>query len=92
MQLSFQSELKQDKDGTWWFVHVPRTIREAYKTFERRGSIRVVAAIGNTTWEGSLLPWSDGSAQLNVNRTIRSREGLELGQTLTITVRPKADT
>lgn len=87
--LSFTSVLERDKDGTWWYVHVPRHVREALKHLEKRGSVPVVATIGQTSWEGSLLPWADGSAQLVVKKPVRTREGLELGQTLDVRVRPR---
>ena len=58
------------------------------KSFEKRSSIRVVATVGHTSWEGSLLPWADGSAQLVINKRIREAEDLELGQKLQITVHP----
>lgn len=84
--LSFIAKLQQDKDGTWWYVHVPEEIRLALKAHERRGIIAVTATIGATSWEGSMLPWADGSAQLSVNKAIRSKEGLELGQEMTVKV------
>lgn len=75
-----------DKDGTWWYVHVPKEIRQTLKQFEKRGIIAVSATIGKTTWEGSLLPWADGSAQLSVKKDVRSKEKLELDQKLQVSI------
>jgi len=55
-KLSFVAELEMDKDDTWWYVHVPKSIRQKLKQFEKHGMIRVVATIGKTSWEASLMP------------------------------------
>ncbi|HSX28965.1 MAG TPA: DUF1905 domain-containing protein [Candidatus Saccharimonadales bacterium] len=86
---TFQAQLEQDADGTWWYVHVPKKIRDSFKEFERRGIIHVSVTIGNTTWDGSMLPWADGSAQVSIHKKIRAKEGLERGDTLLVTVRPR---
>ncbi len=86
--LSFTSILNQDQDGTWWYAHVPQEIRHQLKLFEKRGHIKVTATIGSSSWSGSLLPWADGSAQIVINKKIRDREGLQLGQKLAITITP----
>lgn len=83
-KLSFIADLERDKDGTWWYVHVPKDIRQKLKHLEKRGIIPVHATIGNTSWDASLLPWADGSAQLVVKKEIRDKEKLELGQTVCV--------
>ena len=88
-ELSFDGKLEQDKDGTWWYVHVPRTVRDSLKAFEKQGIIRVSAAGAGSRWGGSLLPWADGSGQLSIGKAIRSKLGLQLGQTLHVVVRPR---
>ncbi len=85
----FEAKLEMDKDGTWWYIHVPKKIRDAFKQYEKRGITPVNVTIGNTTWEGSMLPWADGSAQISVNKKIRNKEGLELGDTLLVNVSPR---
>jgi hypothetical protein len=86
---SFETILERDKDGTWWYVHVPIEIRQALKHLEKRGTIPVVVTIGETSWEASLLPWADGSAQIVVKKEIRTKEHLELGQKLHVSVAPR---
>lgn len=88
-QLCFTSKLEMDKDGTWWYVHVPKEIRLKLKSFEKRGIIAISATIGKTNWDGSLLPWADGSAQLSVKRDTRTKEKLELGQKVYVCVNPR---
>ena len=87
--LQFSALLERDPGGTWWYVHVPSDVRSALQAHARRGVIAVSATVGRTTWDGSLLPWADGSAQLGVNARIRGRERLELGQEVAVTVRPR---
>ena len=87
--LLFTTILEQDKDGTWCYAHLPKEVRQALKHLEVRGTIPVEATIGQTSWAASLLPWADGSAQIVINKRIRDKEQLELGDTLAITVRQR---
>ncbi len=88
MQLTIRAKPEQDKDGTWWYVHVPVEVRAKWKALEKRGAIAVTAIIGETTWDGSILPWADGSGQISVNKVVRAKESLSLGQELTIHIKP----
>ena len=88
-QIAFTSILERDKDGTWWYVHVPKHIRDQLKHLERRGTIAVSATIGRTTWHASMLPWADGSAQITVNKKVRDKEALTLGQELEVLIVPR---
>lgn len=83
---TFEAVLEQDKDGTWFYVHVPLELRQKHKVAEKRGIIAVRATIGGTTWDGSLLPWADGSAQLSVNKKVRAAEGLAAGDRVVVSV------
>jgi hypothetical protein len=87
--LSFEATLAQDTDGTWWYARVPPTVRQQLAEHGRRGVIPVVATIGGTSWDASLMPWADGAAQIVVKRDVREREGLTLGQSLLISIRPR---
>jgi hypothetical protein len=87
--LFFTATLEQDKDGTWWYAHAPKEIRQALKQLEVHGTIPVEATIGHTTWVASLLPWADGSAQIVIKKLVRDKERLKLGDTLEITVRQR---
>jgi len=87
--LFFTATLEQDKDGTWWYAHVPKEVRQALKHLEVHGTIPVEATIGHTSWAASLLPWADGSAQIVIKKLIRDKEHLEPGDTLAITVRQR---
>lgn len=86
MQETFSASLERDKDGTWWYVHVPTSVRKSLKKYEYRGIIKITASINKATWDGSILPWADGSGQISVNKRIREKENLEQGQMLTLKI------
>ena len=81
--------LEMDKDGTWYYVHVPLEVRQDFKSLEKRGIIPVTARVGSSTWPASLLPWADGSAQLSIGRKIRERENLSRGQQIEVEIAPR---
>lgn len=90
MLLTFTSILERDKDATRWYAHVPKDIREALKHHQKRGgTIPVTATIGHTTWEASLMPWADGSAQTVIKQSVRDRENLHLGDQLTVQLKER---
>jgi len=82
----FGAPLQRDTDGSWWFVHVPREVRQAFQHLERRGFTPVQVSMGRTSWAASLMPWADGSAQIVIKKAVREGEGLQLGQELEVTV------
>jgi len=88
-QIAFTGTLERDQDGTWWYIHVPKHIRDQLKHLEKRGAIPVSATIGRTTWQASLLPWADGSAQITVKKAVRDREAFTLGQKLQVFIEPR---
>lgn len=86
-EVTVSDTLEVDEDGTWHYLHVPTEVRAGWAEHARRGSIRVTATLGASTWDGSLLPWADGSAQLSVNAAIRAREHVAAGDRITVTLR-----
>jgi hypothetical protein len=63
-----------------------KKVRAQFKSAEKRGIIAVTVQLGNSVWDGSMLPWADGSAQISVNKRVRTKENLSLGDTLALTV------
>ncbi|SKA98020.1 protein of unknown function [Agreia bicolorata] len=78
--------------NAWVFVSLPLDasdeIRE--RTSVPRpgfGSVYVTATIGSTTWTTSIFPESGGGPYvLPVKKTVRSAEGIAVGDTATVTV------
>jgi len=77
---------------SWVFISLPaersEEIRELTGGLRRGfGSLRVRARIGGTTWTTSIFP--DGGREtyvLPVKRAVRKAEGLDVGDTATVTI------
>jgi hypothetical protein len=37
--VSFETTLERDKDGSWWYAHVPKTVRQSFEHPGKRGVI-----------------------------------------------------
>lgn len=84
-----KTPLECDKDGTWYYVHISKQIRDQYKRLESRGSIPIVARVGSSIWHAGMLPWADGSAQISINKKVRTQEAIRLGDEVTIIIEPR---
>jgi Domain of unknown function (DUF1905) len=77
---------------TWTFVTLPADASEEIReraAGPRRGfgAVRVRATVGATGWKTSIFPdASRGSYVLPVKRAVRQAEGLQVGDTFTVTV------
>jgi hypothetical protein len=77
-------------DG-WTFVSLPADVSEEIRELAvgpRRGfgSVRVRVTIGTSTWTTSIFPESGKGYVLPVKRAVRKAEGIEEGDTATVTV------
>ena len=87
----FSAELwRHEGDAAWWFVTVPGAVSDEIRaqTDSGRpgfGSVRVQVTVGATTWTTSVFPDSKrGGYLLPVKKDVRSREGLEVGDVVTV--------
>ena len=71
--------------GTWMFVKVPF---DAEKLFGRGGQIRVKGAVNGAAFRSSLMPDGDGQYFLVVNKSIRDKAKVKVGDRLTVVVEP----
>jgi Domain of unknown function (DUF1905) len=76
---------------TWTFVSLPASESEEIRDLAGRlrrgfGSVRVRAAIGNSTWTTSIFPAGQAGYVLPVKRQVRVAEALDVGDTATVTV------
>jgi Domain of unknown function (DUF1905) len=74
--------------GPWRFLTVPPEICEALAVSATHvsygwGMVPVTAHIGGTRWKTSLFP-KDGRYLVPVRASVRSAEGIELGDTVTV--------
>ena len=78
--------------AAWVFVTLPAEASEAIRSTPRPprpgfGSIRVRATVGASTWATSIFPDSTtGCYVLPVKKAVRAAEGIELGDTVGVTV------
>ena len=76
----------------WTFLSVPPSeseeIRELSATRPRAGfgSVRVSVSVGGSTWQTSVFPGAGGSYVLPVKKAVRRAEGIEGGDTVTVTL------
>jgi hypothetical protein len=82
--------------AAWFFITLPQEESAQIKFFtspQRRGwgSVRVSAAIGNTTWKTSIFPDSKAGAYLlPVKAEVRKKEKIEAGSSVLVSVRVSA--
>lgn len=79
-------------EASWVFVTVPRDqsddIADQVEWRPGFGSVRVAVRIGDTEWATSLFPSKELSAYvLPVKRAVRLREGVDVGDTVTVSLR-----
>ena len=86
----FEAELwLWDGDAAWHFLTLPEDVSDEVEeqAGARRGfgSVPVEVTIGGTTWSTSVFPdKTRGAFILPVKKQVRSREGLEVGDVVTV--------
>jgi hypothetical protein len=82
--------LHDDMPGAWYFITLPLAAADEIRaTRERRGfgSVRIHATIGDSTWGTSVFPdVRTGSFLLPVKAAVRSRQDINAGDLVTVTV------
>jgi hypothetical protein len=78
----------------WHFVSIDKKTAEEIKDnhgYLRKGfgSIPVEVTIGETTWKTSLFPDKSGEYLLPLKADVRKKEGIKMGDTLTVSLRIK---
>lgn len=97
MKHPFTAKLWIYPGGTaaWHFVTVPKTISETIKKKHGKnargwGSLPVQVEIGKTTWQTSIFPDSkSGTYLLPVKALVRKSEGLDAGESVSVTLTVK---
>lgn len=93
MSWTFAAELFRWKpDASWFFVRVPQEISDDVRESLTGppggfGSVRVDVTIGSSAWATSLFPEGKGGTYvLPVKKAIRTAEGIDEGDTATVTL------
>jgi hypothetical protein len=82
-----------DAEGpSWRFIRVPievaDEIRDMAVLMRGFGSVRITAAVGDTSWSTSLFPeQATGGFLLPVKKSVRDAEGLDDGDVVTVGLR-----
>jgi hypothetical protein len=93
--VDFESELwlwDARKQETWTFVSLPVEASDEIRDLSegsRRGfgSLRVKVSLGTSHWQTSIFPDSArGAYVLPIKRAVRRAQGLEIGDTATVSV------
>jgi hypothetical protein len=80
------------RDESWTFVSLPADVSEEIRDLAagpRRGfgAVRVRVTVGTTTWSTSIFPdAASGCYVLPVKRAVRKAEGLDVGDTASVTL------
>jgi hypothetical protein len=83
------------RSDTWTFVTVPADVTAAVEDeADARGpragfgSVKVVVRVGGTTWRTSVFPdTASGCFVLPIKRAVREAQGVEAGDSITVTLR-----
>lgn len=90
----FEAELWEHAgEAPWVFVTLPAAISDEIEELSPQrpgfGAVKVRVRIGTTEWETSLFPDSKaGAFVLPVKRPVRRAEGLSVGDTVSVSLRP----
>jgi hypothetical protein len=95
MVVTFDAELwiwESRRVDTWVFVSLPTDVSDQIRELAdgpRRGfgSVRVRATVGSSRWTTSVFPDRGRHCfRLGITRAVRKAEGLDVGDTATVTV------
>jgi hypothetical protein len=78
--------------GGWFVVRVEPTLSRRLRTGAARGFVPVTAGVGGSTWDTSLMPMGDGTLFLALPARVRRAEGLDEGDPVRASVRPRPRT
>ena len=73
--------------GTWTYVEIPFDVEKA---FGKGGQVRIKAKINGVSFRSSLTPNGDGTHFLVVNKSVRDKAKVKVGDRVTVVVEPDA--
>lgn len=91
---TFTSDLwRWPAQDAWRFVTLPEDLSEALRLTSGPprgfGSVRVAVTVGATSWRTSVFPDTESRCYvLPMKRAVRTAEGLEDGDPVTVTLQP----
>ena len=80
-----------EMQGGWHYVPVPAELSKPLEHLAIHfGFIAIVAKVGNSSWQTSLLPKGDGTHFIALPAKVRSKEKLSLGAEIEISFETRA--
>ena len=80
-----------EDDATWVFLAVPADVDEEIRLLsgprQGFGSVRVEVTLGDSTWRTSVFPSKARGFVLPVKKEVRRRAGVDVGDTIAVTLR-----
>ncbi|NBD74117.1 DUF1905 domain-containing protein [Patescibacteria group bacterium] len=73
--------------GGWVYLPITQTYEDLGIPKPKWGLVPAAITIGSTTWQRSLLPMGDGTLFIALNASVRTKEGIAVGDTVTATFR-----
>jgi hypothetical protein len=70
--------------GGWVYISIPLAMTKELLHRADRGLIPIEATVGEYSWNTSLLPMGDGTHFIALNAKVRKKEGIEVGNYITI--------
>ena len=82
-----------DMRGAWHFVTVPVEVSGPFKPLAIHfGFVSILAKVGGTEWETSLLPMGDGTYIIALPAKVRVKERLSIGDEIEVFFEPRVKT
>lgn len=72
-------------DMGWYFVTLDKAVSKDIRAVYTRGFVKIVARIGNTSWDTSLFLHKESDAYLlAIKKSVREKEGVREGERVAI--------
>lgn len=73
--------------GGWVYMRVPQTYEDLRIKKPKWGLVPIIATVGETQWKTSLLPMGDGTLFIALNKKVREKEDIKVGDMITVSFR-----
>ena len=77
-------EIFDKENMPWWFVRVPKKISSPYENLADRGVIAIVARVGTSSWQTSLLPYGDQTHFIALPKKVRIANDIKIGDKILV--------
>lgn len=75
-----------DGNAAWFYLEIPSNDLPAHLPTGHWGFVKIVARVGRTSWNTSLMPKGDGEYFVALKKEIRKREKIFLGDEIKMNI------